>query len=158
MTPRVEDATASSLDSEGHMAEPERPIGVIINDLWEKAEVLVRQEMRLGLTEAEERVGKLRRELGEQAIELKAELTAKLVGGAVLFAALLVLLAALTLLLAEAVAPWLAALIVSAVVGVGGVLLLQRDWRPPHHSDNTGRNNSKTDARTIQEATHDSAL
>lgn len=93
----------------------ERPIGVILTDLWEKAETLLRQEKTLALTEAEEKVR-----------QLKGELAAYALAGAVLFAAGLVLASALVLLLSKAMDPWLAALLVGVVLGGGGYALLQR--------------------------------
>lgn len=93
----------------------ERPIGVILTDLWEKAETLVRQEKTLALTEAEEKVARL-----------KGELAAYTAAFAVLFAAGLVVAAALVLLLSKAMDPWLAALLVGAALGGGGYALLER--------------------------------
>ena len=112
-----------------------RPLTAIINDLWEKLEYLVRQEMRLGITEAEEKADLLKRELAERASDLKVELTAMAVGGTVAFAGLLTLVSALVLLLARVLPAWSAALIVGVVLSGAGVLLLKRTNLKPKGMD-----------------------
>jgi len=106
-----------------------RPLTAIINDLWEKLEYLVRQEMRLGITEAEEKADVLKQELEERAGQLKMDLGAMAVGGTVAFAGLLALVSALILLLARVMPAWSAALIVGVVLSGAGVLLLKRKPR-----------------------------
>jgi len=90
----------------------QRELGAIVADVWENAEKLVRQELELGLAELDRRVDKL-----------KIGLTAAAIGGAVLYAGILVLLAAVVLGLSNVMAPWLAALIVGGIVtGVGATM------------------------------------
>jgi hypothetical protein len=110
-----------------NVVEDHRSLAVIVNDLWEKTELLVRQEMTLGLTEAEERVDILKADLSQRIGELKGELAAKLLAGAVIFSGALAFVAAIILLLAGAMPAWLSALIVGVVVMASGVLLLKRD-------------------------------
>jgi hypothetical protein len=93
----------------------ERPVGEIIGELWENTEKLVRQEMELGLAE-----------LDRKATRLKADVTMAAVGGSVLYAGVLTLVAAVVLLLSKAVDPWLAALIVGVAVSGIGFMLVQR--------------------------------
>lgn len=93
----------------------ERPVGEIIGELWENTEKLVRQEMELGLAE-----------LDRKATRLKADVTMAAVGGSVLYAGVLTLVAAVVLLLSKAVDPWLAALIVGVVISGVGFMLVQR--------------------------------
>jgi hypothetical protein len=137
----------------------ERALGDIVVDLWEKAETLIRQEMRLGLTEAEEKVDVLKTELEAKVGKLKLELAAKALGACVLFAGLLALVASITLLLARAVTPWVAALIVGLAVSALGVALLQRAMRlpdAPKPSELVPRRtieSVKQDVHTITEAT-----
>jgi hypothetical protein len=138
-----------------------RPVGAIVNDLWEKAETLARQEIKLGLTEAEEKVTALKAELKEDVDKLKLELFAKLIGGATVFTGVLALGAALILLLSKAVDPWLAALIVGLAIGGLGVALLKREVKLPEPPDAQAMipqrtiRNVRADAKTIEEASHD---
>lgn len=90
----------------------QREVGAIVADVWENAEKLVRQELELGLAELDRRVDKL-----------KVGLTAAALGGAVLYAGMLTLLASLVLGLSNVMAPWLAALLVGLVVtGIGAFM------------------------------------
>ena len=93
----------------------ERPAGEIIGELWENTEKLVRQELELALAELERRVDRL-----------KTDVTMAAVGGSVLYAGVLTLVAAVVLLLSKAVDPWLAAMIVGVVVSGIGFMLVQR--------------------------------
>jgi len=141
-------------------AHDERPIGAVVTDLWEKAETLVRQEMRLGIAEAEEKVDQLKVELDDRMKVLKLELAAKAIGGAVAICGALALAATLVLLLAEVMQPWLAALITGAALSGVGVALLMRDVKlpsAPSASELVPQRsvaNIKADTQAIQEASH----
>lgn len=102
----------------------ERPVGEIIGELWENTEKLVRQEMELGLAE-----------LDRKATRLKADVTMAAVGGSVLYAGVLTLVAAVVLLLSEAIEPWFAALIVGVVVSGIGFMLVQRGKKDMENVD-----------------------
>jgi hypothetical protein len=104
-----------------------RPVGAIVTDLWEKTEMLVRQEMRLGIAEAEEKVDALKVELEGKVQHVKAELVAKALGGVVAFSGALTIIAGIVALLALVMAVWLAALLVGAALALGGAVLLKRD-------------------------------
>jgi hypothetical protein len=94
-------------------APNEPPIRELVTDLWENTETLVRQELELALAHLDVRVRRV-----------KNDLTAAAIGGSVLYAGVLALVAAAILLLAKVVAPWVSALIVGGIVtGVGFVLL-----------------------------------
>jgi hypothetical protein len=93
----------------------QRELGAIVADVWENAEKLVRQELELGLAEIDRRVDKL-----------KIGVTTAAIGGAVLYAGILVLLAAVVLGLSNVMAPWLAALIVGGIVTGVGATMSQR--------------------------------
>ena len=140
-----------------------RAIGEIVTDLWENAETLVRQEIKLGLTEAEEKVDALKVELDDRLRRLKLELTAKAIGGAVSIGGALALVAAIVLLLAEVMWPWLAAVITGAVLCGVGIALLKRDVKvpplPPAQALMPKRTiaNIQADTHAIQEATHGTA-
>jgi hypothetical protein len=92
-----------------------RPFGEIVADLWENTQLLVRQELALGLAEVDQRVD-----------TLKGDLMRVTIGGAVLYAGVLSLVAALALGLAKVMDGWLAALITGVVVAATGFALL---WR-----------------------------
>jgi len=136
----------------------ERPFTEIVTDLWEKTEALVRQEMRLGLTEAEEKVDLLKTELRHEVAQLKIELIGKAVGLGVALLGGLAFVAALILLLAEVMPPWLAALIVAVVLGGAGALLLKKtvhvetSVKPRDLVPERTVESLRTDARTIKEA------
>ena len=119
----------------------------------------MRQEMRLGITEAEEKVDVLKAEVKQEVAQLKVELAAKAVGAGVSVAGALALVASLILLLAQVMPPWIAALLVALAALGGGALLL----RKPVHVTNGVQprelvpertvESLRTDARTIKEAT-----
>jgi Putative Actinobacterial Holin-X, holin superfamily III len=91
----------------------ERPLGEVLADLWHNFETAVRQELRL-----------VSAELDEKTTRLKREVLAAVIAGAVLYAGGLAVMASLILLLAKAVAPWLAALLVGvAAISVGYALM-----------------------------------
>jgi hypothetical protein len=134
MTPGIA-ATAGTSESERGAFErkdgsDERSLGAIVTDLWEKTEKIVRQEMKLGLTEAEEKIETLKIELDDKAQKIKRELIAKAIGGLITFAGSLVIAAAIVLVLALWMQPWLAALLVGVALSATGAFLLKRDVPP----------------------------
>jgi hypothetical protein len=137
-----------------------RPIGVIVTELWENTEKLVRQEMRLALTEAEEKVEALKSELDERLRILKLEAAAKAIGGVVALAGAFTLVAAIVLLLSGVMRPWAAALLTGAVLSAVGAMLLKRDVKLPPAPDarelvpDRTIETVKTDIQAIEEATH----
>lgn len=113
----------------------ERELGAIVTHMWENAEMLLRQEVELGLAELERRTDKL-----------KQSLLMATIGGATLYAGILVLLAAAVFGLAKVVEPWLAALIVGGIVtGIGATLVLRGETKgeeavkPDEHLHRTTR-------------------
>lgn len=158
-TPRTPDSGARA--NESHSEGDGRPIGVIVSDLWDKTERLVRQEMRLGLTEAEEKVDALKTELDERLRVLKVEGAAKAVGGVVALAGTFTIVAAVVLLLAGIMPPWAAALLTGVVLSAAGFALLKREVKlpPPPAARKLvpGRTieSVKQDIQVIEEATHD---
>jgi hypothetical protein len=89
----------------------ERSLGELFGDLSRQLSTLIRKEIELARTEMTARAGSLGR--GATLVGI---------GGALAYAGLLALLAAIALLLMEAgLAPWLAALIVAiAAAAIGG--------------------------------------
>jgi hypothetical protein len=122
----------------------ERPVGEIVGELWENTEKLVRQELELALAEADRKIERI-----------KTDVVMAAVGGSVMYAGVLSVVAAVILLLSKAIDPWLAAMIVGVVVSGIGFALLQRgkkdlasvDLKPEH----TIRSVERT-ANTFKEA------
>lgn len=122
-------------DARDYIKGEEREVSAILTHMWENGEKLVRQEMDLGLKEIDIRVDKL-----------KQSLIMGTIGGATLYAGILVLLAALVLGLSTVLEPWLAALIVGGVVtAIGGTLVMRGEHKaveavtPDEHSHRTVR-------------------
>ena len=94
-----------------------RPLLGLVSDLWRQSATLLRDEAELAKAELSEKIAAVGTGLGSLAI-----------GGAVLFAGLLLVLmgvvALVAMVLPQAQAPWLAPLLVGAVVLITGWLLL----------------------------------
>lgn len=100
-------------DADAGRPRSERSVAGLLSDLANETGVLIRQEIALLKAEMQEKLG--RAGLGAGAL---------VAGGLVAFSGWLVLLAAAVLGLSNAVAPWLAALIVAVVVLVIGAALV----------------------------------
>jgi hypothetical protein len=141
----------------------QRTVGEVVTHLWENAETLVRQEMRLGIAEAEEKVELLKADLDDRLAKLKLELAAKAIGGAVAIGGALALVAGIVLLLSEVMAPWVAAFLTGVVFAGIGVALLKRKVElpaPPSAADLIPQRtvaNIKADTQAIEEASHGTA-
>lgn len=91
----------------------QRSVGELLSDLAHETTTLVRQEVELAKTE-----------MSEKATALGKDLAAIAVGGAILYAGVLVLLAAATIGLAYAIGPFWSALVVGALVTIiGGAMI-----------------------------------
>ena len=93
----------------------EPSLGQLFAELSQQMTTLVRQEVALATTELGQKAARVGRDIGFLAL-----------GGAVAYAGLLAIVAALILLLAALVPGWLAALIVGVVVGAIGYVLVQK--------------------------------
>jgi hypothetical protein len=136
----------------------ERPIAEIVSDLWLNTETLIRQELQLGLADAEQRALAFKAELDKDVAVLKRELIIKAVGGVVALIGGLTLTAAVVLLLANELPAWLSALIVWLVISVAAAVMLMRTMRSPELPDarelapKRAAQSVKEDVNTIQEA------
>ena len=92
-----------------------RSLGELFASLSKDTTTLVRQEIELAKTEISEKVS----ETGKNVASL-------VVGGAIAYAALLFILAAIAVGLAQIMEPWLAVLIVGVVVAIVGFILVQK--------------------------------
>ncbi len=94
----------------------ERSLGELFGDLSRETSTLVRQEVTLAKTELTQTATQVGKDVGVLAV-----------GGAIAYAGLLALLAALVLgLIALGLPAWLSALIVGVVVAGAGYALVQR--------------------------------
>jgi len=102
----------------------ERSLGELFGDLSRDMSTLVRQEISLAKTEMTDKASRF----GKNAAMLA-------VGGVILYAGLLALIAAAIIGLANALAWWLSALIVGIVVFVIGGLLILRGLKALQHAE-----------------------
>jgi uncharacterized membrane protein len=113
----------------------ERSIGELFGELSQDVALLVRQEAQLAKTEMQQKLSKVTADL----VSLAAGGVVALVGG-------LALTAAVILLLIDPIGmkPWLAALLVGAVLGIVGWVLLQRGMKDLKRTDPTPRRTVET--------------
>ena len=90
-------------------------IGELFSELANETSLLIRQEIALAKVEFSEKASRIGRNVGFLVL-----------GGAVAYAALLALLAALIILLANVMAWWLAALAVAVLVGIVAAVLISK--------------------------------
>ena len=132
---------------EGIMAElrtrtaEERSIAELFGELSQDVALLVRQEAELAKTEMQQKIAKIR-----------TDLLAMVSGGVVVYLGALALTAAVILLLIDPVGlkPWLAALLVGAVLIVAGAVMLQRGAKEIKRTDPTPRRTLETIKEDIQ--------
>jgi hypothetical protein len=110
-----------------------RPLGDLFGDLASDMSNLVRQEVQLAKLEITNKAKYVGRNVGYLVI-----------GGAVAYAAALAIIAALIMLLAKVVPHWGAALIVGAVVGGIGWLLIGKAMLALQQADLTPRETVET--------------
>jgi Putative Actinobacterial Holin-X, holin superfamily III len=106
----------------------ERSIGELFSQLANDTTRLVRQELLLAKVE-----------LGQKAAEIGKQVGLIALGGAVAYAGLLAIVAALILVLGQYIPVWLSALIVGLVVMGIGYLLSQQHLSALKHLDPTPR-------------------
>jgi hypothetical protein len=110
-----------------------RPLGDLFGDLASDMSNLVRQEITLAKVEVTQKAKYVGRNVGYLVI-----------GGAVAYAAMLAIIAALIMLLAKVVPHWGSALIVGAVVGGIGWLLIGKAMTALQEADLTPRETVET--------------
>jgi len=110
-----------------------RPLGDLFGDLATDMSNLVRQEVALAKVEITQKAKHVGRNVGYLVI-----------GGAVAYAALLAIIAAIIMLLAKVVPQWGSALIVGAVVGGIGWMLIGKAMLALQQTDLTPRETVET--------------
>ena len=119
----------------------ERSVGELFGQLSQDLGLLVRQEAQLAKTEVQTKISRLTTDLVSLAT-----------GGIVALVGALALTAAVILLLVDPVGldPWLAALLVGAVLGVAGYVMLQKGLRDLKGIDPTPRRTVESLKEDIQ--------
>ena len=110
-----------------------RPLGDLFGDLAADMSNLVRQEVTLAKVEITQKAKYVGRNVGYLVI-----------GGAVAYAALLAIIAAIIMLLAKVVPDWGSALIVGVVVGAIGWMLIGKAMTALQQADLTPRETVET--------------
>ena len=110
-----------------------RPLGDLFGDLASDMSNLVRQEVNLAKVEITQKAKYVGRNVGYLVI-----------GGAVAYAALLAIIAAIIMLLAKVVPHWGSALIVGGVVGAIGWMLIGKAMSALQETDLTPRETVET--------------
>jgi hypothetical protein len=110
-----------------------RPLGDLFGDLAADMSNLVRQEVTLAKVEITQKAKYVGRNVGYLVI-----------GGAVAYAALLAIIAAIIMLLAKVVPDWGSALIVGVVVGAIGWMLIGKAMGALQQADLTPRETVET--------------
>jgi uncharacterized membrane protein YqjE len=93
----------------------DRPIGELFSELASETSLLIRQEVALAKVELTQKANRVGRNVGYLVL-----------GGAVAYAALLALLTAVVIVLANVMAWWLAAFVVAVLVGIVAAVLISR--------------------------------
>ena len=125
----------------GRRTAEERSIGELFGALSQDVALLVRQEGQLAKTEMQQKLTQVTGDL----VSLAAGGVVALVGGLALTAAIILLL-----IDPVGVKPWLAALIVGAVMGLIGWLMLQKGLKDLKRTDPTPRRTVDTIKDDIQ--------
>lgn len=121
----------------------ERPLGELFTDLAQETSTLFRNEVALAKVE-----------LTDKAARVGKNVASLVIGGAVAYAALLAICAAVILLLAMAMPAWLAAVIVGLIVGCVAWLLISKAVTALRRTDLTPQEtveSLKEDAQWIKE-------
>lgn len=113
------------MQPEQPQAKAERSVGELLGDLLHETTTLVRQEITLA-----------KNEMTQKAAQAGKDAAALAIGGAVAYAGLLAIVAAIILLLVHAnVTPWVAALLVGIIVVAIGGAMVMKGLKALKHSD-----------------------
>lgn len=102
----------------GARTRESRSLGTLVKELTGETSALLRAEMALARTE-----------IGDKVDQAQRGVTSIATGGVVLFAGVLALCACAILVLSQYLEPWVAALIVGAVVSIIGLALVMKGKR-----------------------------
>lgn len=116
-----------------------RSLGELFADLSRETTTLVRQEIHLATTEMTHKATRVGKDVGFLAV-----------GGAVIYAGFLALMAALILVLAHWIPWWLSAFIVGAVIAGIGYGLVQKGLDALKHVDLAPRQTAQTVKENVE--------
>jgi hypothetical protein len=116
-----------------HQRHEEPSLGELFADLTREMTTLVRQELRLASSELGQKTSQVGKDVGFLAI-----------GGAIAYAGLLAVIAAIIIGLANFIAWWLSALIVGIVVAATGYFLVRKGLSAIKEIDFTPKQTIKT--------------
>ncbi|HEY7065067.1 MAG TPA: phage holin family protein [Chloroflexota bacterium] len=116
-----------------------RSLGELFADLSRETTTLVRQEIRLATTEMTHKATRVGKDMGFLAV-----------GGAVIYAGFLALVAALILVLAHWIPWWLSAFIVGVVIAGIGYGLVQKGLDALKHEDLAPRQTAQTVKENVE--------
>lgn len=115
MTQSHSSASPPDVSGSSSRLQVDRPFSDVVVELWENTEKLVRQELALASAELDQKINRV-----------KSEVIVVVTGGGVLFLGLACGVAALVLLLAKAMDPFLAALLVAVALCAVGYAMVSR--------------------------------
>jgi len=115
------------------MVKEERSLGELFSELANETGTLVRQEVALAQTELTKKATNVGKNVGYLAV-----------GGAVAYAALLSVMAAVVIVLANFIPAWVAALLVGAIVGVAAYMMISSALAALKKTDLTPRQTVET--------------
>jgi len=115
------------------MVKEERSLGELFSELASETGTLVRQEVALAQTELTQKAASVGKNVGYLAV-----------GGAVAYAALLAVMAAVVIGLANFIPVWSAALLVGAIVGVAAYMMISSALAALKKTDLTPRETVET--------------
>lgn len=139
----------------------ERPLGEVVNDVWQRAELLLQQELQLARADVDERTHRLKSEITQQLTALKAELLVEALGILIVLAGGLAITAGVILALGKVLPPWVAAALVGAALSGTGIFVIKRSTTQTPHGlaardlmPQRSLNSIDQDIKAIKEATH----
>ena len=121
----------------------ERSVGELFAELAKESSTLVRQEVQLAKVEITQKAARVGKNVGYLAV-----------GGAVAYAALLALMAAAIIALANVMPWWASALVVAVIVGIVAAVLIMKALSALRETDITPRQTVETlkeDAQWVKE-------
>ncbi|HZR97759.1 MAG TPA: phage holin family protein [Chloroflexota bacterium] len=116
-----------------------RSLGELFADLSRETTTLVRQEINLAKTEMTQKVSRVGKDIGFLAV-----------GGAIIYAGFLAIVAAVILVLAHWIPGWLSALLVGGVIAGVGYGLVQRGLSALQHTELAPRETMQTVKENVE--------
>jgi len=126
-----------------HQRKEEPSLGELFADLTREMTTLVRQEVHLATVEVGRKTSEIGKDVGFLAV-----------GGAIAYAGLLAIIAAVVMILANFIAWWLSALIVGLAVAAAGYFLVRKGLDSIKQIDFTPRQTIRSIKEDVEWAKH----